>query len=440
MKKKLLFLIAIAILTCTILCACSQWDTPYGELNENGNNVSVKFVSNGGMFAGTNGVSVIDVFNYDNAKTDTNGNKYVSLISPDDKKRGNNAFEVSRTGYFLAGWYVAEEKEVNGVVTYDIGKMWNFSQDKLTLSADKEYDANEPAMILCAVWIPYFTYEFYAQNSDGDFVKYDEEKAISIELPSWNERTGKLDMKKYPTIEGKTFEKAYFDEALTEEITDTVTGSIDYENGISLTPTIKIYTTWLDGDWYKINTANQLYKNATLNGNYILTADIDFADEIWPSAFSNGIFKGKIHGNGHKISNVNVVQSNVRTLEYGGIFGRIGSTCEIKDVIFENVSYTVKGTLAGGASYFGLLTGSILDGATISNVSVKEGTLYVSPTLYEDDMIYSKIENFSIGLICGDYNNYGIGYDDVECKFSEEDVENAFITITNDKITVTKTA
>ena len=99
MKKKILFLIALAILATAImaLSGCSQWDTPYDGLDREGATVSVKFDPNGGLVASANGVSIVDVFNVDDYTADASGKVYLPLVDPSDKSaRGQNAFEITK--------------------------------------------------------------------------------------------------------------------------------------------------------------------------------------------------------------------------------------------------------------------------------------------------------------------------------------------------------
>ena len=48
-------------------------------------------------------------------------------------------------------------------------------------------------------------------------------------------------------VDGKTFEAAYLDEAMTEKIEQNIDGReryVDYESGIASTTTVKIYIAW----------------------------------------------------------------------------------------------------------------------------------------------------------------------------------------------------
>ena len=95
------------------VASCSQWDTPYDSLNKDGYNVSVRFDANGGMFAETPNVYVVDVFNLDSLKTNANGNKEISLLDPEDSKRGTIKYTVSNQGHNFVGWYTERTPRVD---------------------------------------------------------------------------------------------------------------------------------------------------------------------------------------------------------------------------------------------------------------------------------------------------------------------------------------
>ena len=56
-------------------------------------------------------------------------------------------------------------------------------------------------------------------------------------------------MNDFPKVEGKVFDAAYLDEALTQEITANLDGRtlfVDYEKGIATTNVVKVYVTWTE--------------------------------------------------------------------------------------------------------------------------------------------------------------------------------------------------
>jgi hypothetical protein len=84
-----------------------------------------------------------------------------------------------------------------------------------------------------------------------------------------------------------------------------------------------------------------------LDKNYLQCADIDFAGaDLNRIGSSNAAFTGKFNGDGHKISNANVVGASPL-----GLFSVVGAAGEIKNMILENIhlsaAVSVMGMLAG---------------------------------------------------------------------------------------------
>ena len=149
------------------VASCSQWDTPYDSLDKDGYNVSVRFDANGGMFAETPNVYVVDVFNLASLKTNANGNKEISLLDPEDSKRGTIKYTVSNQGHNFVGWYTERTPRVDengnpldeyGVLTSVSGKaqgytysgLWDFSKSTVEVDPNKEYTSEESVLTLYA--------------------------------------------------------------------------------------------------------------------------------------------------------------------------------------------------------------------------------------------------------------------------------------------------
>lgn len=418
MKKilKLLCVLSVLAAVVTITTACGKWENTYEKLDAEGYTVSIRFDANGGVFANTQDVSVVDVFNLNTMPTNADGNKYTYLLPPDDAQRGSPNYPASHTGHFLAGWYQERELRVNDAGEpldeygelcsvsgreqgYVYGKPWDFSKP-LTLDPNGDYSASENYMTLYAAWIPNFTFEFYTRDAQsGDMVLTSTVEGIELALPEWNTATGKIDMKKFPTRENMTFEAAYVDETMTEAAPAVLTGAWDPATGVATTTTVKVYTTWLDGTWYKIYNAKQLKDNSRLNGNYILCADLDFSKEVWAPVLTTGKFTGQILGNGHKISNVKVEQGDA-TQEIGGIFGALDASAVITDVTFESITYKIGVGSRKPHAYFGLLTGELAEGAVLENVTLT-GELIIGKNMISAG-------NYSVGLVCGNDADHGV--------------------------------
>lgn len=446
-------LIAMAVLALTVLLclsACSDnWEAPYASLQQEGYNVSVRFDVNGGFFAGATDVSVVDVYSLENAVANSDGTVGLWLLKPEDPLREQGAYEATRNGYFLAGWYSQRSLrvddsgrpldeygqlcEISGREQgYTYSGMWDFDKDTLDVDPNGSYSAEQPVLTLYAAWIPYINYEFYTVDpSSGDAVYLDTLAAIDLEIPEWNAKNGKLNMKDFPELDGMTFDGAYLSTDLTQPLTETVHGQdgyVDYETGTLNVESVRVYTTWLEGSWYKIFSADQLSSNARLDGNYILMDDLDFTDAIWPALFIKGEFTGTIQGNGHTVTCINAIQADNSRL-HGGLFGSIGSGAAITDLKLENANLTIEaGSRMQGAA-FGLLAGSISSDAIFENVDIT-GSLYISAQCYPQS-------DYTIGLLCGVGEPSGITYT-IQCAAAEEGSETITVTVGDDgSVTVT---
>lgn len=444
MKKLLkltlsLILLGLAVIT---LAACSQWDLPYESIDREGYTVSVRFDANGGWFAGTKDVYVIDAFNPKQEKTNAAGQAEIALIAPDNPLRRENAFEISRTGYFLAGWYQTRELRTDeaGNALDDYGQLcsvtgkpqgyiysgkWEFDSDRLLVDPNGEYSSETSVMTLYAGWIPYFTYEFYAPDASGTQTLLETKQMIELAIPEWNTETGRIDMKKFPTIEGKTFTAAYL--SLDPEsdgsapLSGSIGGQVDYERGIASVSTIRIYTTWREGNWFRIYTPQQFCDNARPSGCYEIMNDLDFTDLVWPQSLSKNEFTGTILGGGHTLSGIDAKQADYSQIR-GGLFGALGATARLENVTLENVRYTVaRGSRMQDAA-FGLLAGTVSESARLEGVSVRGELLIGTDCNFERD--------YRLGLLFGAGDTGAIDLSGIVCQ--PVDPEAAPFTLTVD--------
>ncbi len=433
-KTKVLLSVIFGVLLTVLLAACAPQITPYETNNEENYTVSVKYDANGGTFT-TNTFTIIDSYNLDEVQKNSSGEAEIALLAPDNSARGNDAFAVTRSGYFLAGWY-AERTELSsdGEELYTYANKWDFENDVLTLDTAKEYSSDEPVLTLYAAWVPLFEIEFYAKDT-GEFVeslKFDPTSKTEFNLPAWDEETGALEMYDFPERSGYTYNKAYLDaegkSALKGE-TLTHTGIIDYETGTAENSVMKLYVDYTEGEWYRIYTAEQFVECANLSGCYEIFADLDFSDEIWPTAFMYGNFTGTIKGNGHTISDVSVIQTN-NSKTNAGLFGNITDTAVIEDVTFDNVTFTIKsGTRVVGTSY-GVLSGTLSSQAKIKSVAIKNSTLEI------DSSCYFATEDYTIGLVCGMGDASVIRDAEIECAVVGDNPEKITIDTSGNTVTL----
>lgn len=403
MKAKLRSIVLCLLLVATVVLAagCGQQETPY-QLNDKENyTVSVKFDANGGTFT-TNTSVIVDSYNLSELATNADGKAQIPLIEPSSADRGKNAFTAINNGYFLAGWYAERTQngvDENGNALYTYSGKWDFASEKLEVDPNCTYSSQEPVLTLYAAWIPLFQIEYYALDS-GELlstVAYNPTEDGQITLPQWNEETGAIKMNSVPAREGYTYEGIYLDDQGNQAVTDQAivhSGSVDYATATVQDATMKLYVDWTQGEWYHIYNAAQFVNNASLTGNYVIHADIDFTEEIWPTVMMYGNFAGTIEGNGYTFKNIAIEQTNNSKLN-AGIFGQLTETAIIKDLTIENATVTIKsGTRVNGTTY-GLLAGTIADGATFTNVQILTSALQI------DSGCYFGTEDYSIGLLCG---------------------------------------
>jgi hypothetical protein len=154
----------------------------------------------------------------------------------------------------------------------------------------------------------------------------------------------------------------------------------------------------------------------------MICADLDFAGHVWPPQLVKGKVTGIIQGNGHTFSNINAIQGdNAQVL--GGLFGSLEATARITDLKLENINMTIAaGSRLQGGTY-GLLAGSIVDGAALEKVSVS-GTLLISENCYPQS-------DYTIGLLCGTGSAEGVEYS-IVCRPAEENTDKITVNVQDD--------
>ncbi len=435
LRTKAILIALLWLATITFVTGCSAEATPYENNNADDYTVSVKYDANGGIFT-TNTSVIVDSYNISEMKTNSGGNVEIALLSPDNSSRGNDAFKAVNNGYFLAGWYAGrtEEKNSDGNTVYTYSDKWDFENDLLVIYPDKEYVAEEPVLTLYAAWVPLFEIEFYSLDS-GEYMDsyiFDPSSIEEISVPAWDEETGVIEMYNFPEKSGYTFSKAFYDENGQTAVEDTVIkhpGVVDYETGTAKDSVLKLYVEWLEGEWYHIYNAKQFVDNASLNGSYEIYADLDFSDEIWPTAFMYGNFSGEIKGNGHTVKNVELTQTNNSKVN-AGLFGYLTETASVSGLTFENVTFTVKsGTRVVGTSY-GLFAGTISQETDLNNVRILGSTLQI------DSSCYFGVDDYSIGLVCGMGDASMVQEVDIECIVVGDAPDEINVTVNGNAVTI----
>lgn len=433
LKIKAILMACLMLAALVFVSGCSGEKSPYAVNDEENYSVSVKFDANGGIFT-TNTSVIVDSYNISDLKADASGKVQIPLIAPDDSSRGKDAFTPVKNGYFLVGWYAGRSTtQYDGVTDYVYNNEWDFKEDRVEVDANGTYTASDPVLTLYAVWAPLFEVQIHdlATGEYLDSITFNPTETEAIQLPAWDEETGAIQMYKFPKRDGYTFNGAYYDAEGTipadgESLYHT--GRIDYETGVAVDASMKLYVDWMEGEWYHIYTAEQFVDNASVNGNYVIHADLDFSEEIWPTALMYGSFSGTIQGNGYTFRNIKLAQTNNSKLN-AGLFGSLTENSSITDVKFDNVTFTIQaGTRVVGTSY-GLLAG------TVSNAAVLTGVTIANSTLQIDSGCYFGVEDYVIGLVSG-MGDTGIDASGITCEAVGDKPETVIITVAGETVTV----
>ncbi len=358
MNKKIILTVCVALLIAmsVSLAACGGADV-YGDLAEDGYSVKVRFEPCGAVVNETQNVTIVEVYNKDDIVT-VNGKSGIKLLAPDDQRRGEAVFKLAmndgENNFFSPGWYRERTLRVNekgepldayGVPCTVSGReqgyvysgRWDFENDVIDPDALENGE-----LTLYAAWIPFFTYEIYTVDESGECELLKKVNKLDFTFPEWNERNGKINMNDMPKVKESTFLAAYSDPNLTEALDGSIDGDgkfVDIEKGIALDTTVKIYTTWIEGDYIKIFDAEQFVEEIAdePDGRFILGADIDLAQTDWQSELFNITFTGVIRGDGYSLNNAFFENGNA-LLSADELFGAVGDGAVIVDVAVNGVS------------------------------------------------------------------------------------------------------
>ncbi|MGN1043077.1 MAG: hypothetical protein ACI4SK_06310 [Christensenellales bacterium] len=309
--KKTIFIAVLIMSVCLVLTACTA-----AEADVDGK-TKVVFELEGGVYK-----------NSDRPVTYYFGFAEGSLNLIKDMFVTQSGYALEKTGYEVEGWYRSRSENPDGTVAYD-GK-WNFATDRV----------GAEGVTLYAKWQPQikYSYRIYYKNAEGADVPVGEPYYVSAGA-KFN------DMLKYASNKkpaGTTFLKfvdgtgADWDTAFAHP-----GGDADCE--------IKVYASYIEGDWAVVRTANELRLNKSKN--IYLMNDINLGG----AAFSFGDYSALFNGNGHTVKNFSIAydpsknglkedyEDDSKSSLYISIFGVLdGATVE--NVVFSDVKAEVKTT------------------------------------------------------------------------------------------------
>ena len=444
MKHKFTAIIILALLSalCLGVTACSDGNV-VDDYVAKGYNVVVTYDPSGAKFIGKEGNMLVDAYNV-SAYDETNGTIEIKLVEPTERSIINQRVSLVKTGSFVVGWYRTREtvknadgkvvdedgnvlterngayyneQDVEVIPAYKYSNLWNFDTD--TVKYTKGSGLYE--MTLYAGWVDYYEFDYYAKNEKGEWEKYDSsafdyKAAITsgsdknaIFLPEYENGAMNYTHKYssgeeyvFPKISDTTFVNAYLDEDMTMPVSSTYvhTGTLDLDTCTPQGRVVNIYVDVIEGERYRISSAEQITSHVNPRGYYELLNDVDFQGKSWPVLFSNSTFYGKFYsseGNEFAISNVSAkYNSSSSEANYGGLFGAIDSSAVVENVVFDNVTVDIVSTAARlRYASFALFAGNIADDATVSATLRGELKLRINGQIAVDG------QTCSINLVAG---------------------------------------
>lgn len=329
MKTKLSTLTVLLLVLVVALVALVACDTLEQDI---GGRIIVTFQFNGGVLK-TNATDVEE-----NIKHAYEPNSYVVDVSKYKK------YKFIYSGYDFVGWYTKD-----GTETGDWGDEWDFATQRVTQDTT-----------LYAQWKPSirYTYSIYSVVEGKEpalLGSYEVEKGATF-----NDNL-KVAVKKLNEL-NRTFLEKYYSDKECEHEWDF---GFSHPGGETSTD-IPIYVTSIDGVWDLVDDLTELQKAIKSGGNIYLREDINCNSE---KVFF-GDFDSEFNGNGHTLSNIILKYDEGDRYGVWSLFGTLGETAKVHDVIFDKVRYDLTDARDTSRYYIAGFATTAEDGCEISNVTV----------------------------------------------------------------------
>lgn len=262
----------------------------------------------------------------------------------------------SREGYTFGNYYHGTEDEEGNVT---LGERWDFAKDRVT----------EDTTIYVR-WLENYTItvhhgENYEQSSTVAVTQTSEgvaQPVTSISIANYTILGVFASREEAEKEDGRQIEFPYTPQDLSQP-----------DNTVS-----ELWANTLAGSWRLVYDVDdfRIYDST----NIYLMADLDFeGEEIeLPERYT-----GTFEGNGHKLSNFTVNQPMPQgsgTYSFG-LFRELRADAQIRNVTFENVTFTANLTNPRVVEYrAGILAGNAASGAQVQNVTISGTFTYVIVT------------------------------------------------------------
>ena len=341
-RKAIMILGALAALTFGLaLAGCAQERLSIDDLIEQGYVNRVTFNLMGGRSGDRN-----ELVQYvrDNSLVVEPGSKQLTGSVP------------SREGYTFGNYYHGTEDEEGNVT---LGERWDFAKDRVT----------EDTTIYVR-WLENYTItvhhgENYEQSSTVAVTQTSEgvaQPVTSISIANYTILGVFASREEAEKEGGRQIEFPYTPQDLSQP-----------DNTVS-----ELWANTLAGSWRLVYDVDdfRIYDST----NIYLMADLDFeGEEIeLPERYT-----GTFEGNGHKLSNFTVSQPMPQgsgTYSFG-LFRELRADAQIRNVTFENVTFTANLTNPRVVEYrAGILAGNAASGAQVQNVTISGTFTYVIVT------------------------------------------------------------
>ena len=245
-------------------------------------------------------------------------------------------YKLFRPGYVFTGWYTSQECLPN--------QKWDFATG--TITTEK--------LTLYAGWEKEIVYTYSVCYVEGE---------TTHQLGQYKVSAGAKfeDYQKFANKrEGYTANGFYADAAFT-----TAWDFNTVHPGGDVDTDIQVFVDYIEGDWIIVDSYEKL-KNSIGKGNIYLTNDIDCGGQV----LSLGREFGHIfEGNGYSVKNFTVEKSGSALMPSVSVFQSLTAGAEIRNVKFENVTFTFFGVEKATKIKVAALAKEGTD-CVISNVSI----------------------------------------------------------------------
>ncbi len=375
--KKVVIILAIAILAVTVLTACNSTPTLEGVKDDYGLSAVVHYHANGGRCDNQRNVASL----YYKAGD--------MPLAYDGKTEIQGKFSILRDEYDLVGWYYPEKDSSGNIVYVDEDK------DIVELS-DSKYDFSVPMksgdeIHIYAKWMPkknvkillasdtrmgadQLTYngKTYTCNSrESVITEYSFDTNNRVEELTNDPITGKKN--NHPL--GYTFVGFYADQDCTREVEWPIRRTEEEGD-------VYIYARYFSSEWKVISKpyeVAQMFNHLADNtGKYYVKNNITAEPNTSSINISpNATFSGIIEGNGYTIEGFTFSSIYPKTGSQISLFGRVTESAEISDLTIKdfNGNLYIQGGTSVEAYFFAL---ALESGAKIEGLKLDGGQMSVS--------------------------------------------------------------